>query len=163
MNDEKKPDGYWNDRENCLNAAKGFKTVSEFRKKYPGAYIRSWKNGWLKDYDWFEETRKPNGYWTVERSLEEAKKYKTRNDFERNCYGAWDTLRKSGLLGSCGFDETRKPNGFYTRDKCFELAKKCRTVSEFQKKYPTAYKYSLKNGWLEDYDWMPKAPNSKPV
>lgn len=37
---------------------------------------------------------------------------------------------------------------------CREEAKKYRTKSEFKNGCKTAYNVALKNGWLDDYEWM---------
>ena len=42
--------------------------------------------------------RQKRGYWTIERSFEEAKKYQHRSDFKKNSNRAYTVLKKSGLL-----------------------------------------------------------------
>lgn len=43
-----KPLGYWT-KERCLNEAKKNKSMSEFRKNCPSAFIISWRNGWIDE------------------------------------------------------------------------------------------------------------------
>ena len=47
----KKPDGYWNNKERCEEVAKTCRNRSEFSKKYLSAYLYSKNNGWLNDFD----------------------------------------------------------------------------------------------------------------
>lgn len=48
--------------------------------------------------------RKPNGYWSIERILEEGRKYKTRSKFESGCATAYNKARRMGLLDSLNFN-----------------------------------------------------------
>lgn len=41
-------------------------------------------------------------------------------------------------------------------ESCFEEAKKYKKRSVFQKESSGAYQVALKNGWLDDYTWLPK-------
>ena len=45
--------GYWQDYDNCFNAAKQCITASEFERKYPQAYRIARQKKWKKDYTWF--------------------------------------------------------------------------------------------------------------
>jgi hypothetical protein len=49
MVSNKKPNGYWNNYENCKEASLSCKTRNEFRK-ISGAYSSSIKNGWLDKF-----------------------------------------------------------------------------------------------------------------
>ena len=46
----RKPYGYWNIKENCLQESLKYKTRIEFQKGSGGAYASSRKNGWLGEY-----------------------------------------------------------------------------------------------------------------
>jgi len=59
------------------------------------------KNGWLNDYIWFEKVL---GKWYRESCYEEAKKYKSRGAFLKNCVGAYQvSLKTDGLMITHGF------------------------------------------------------------
>lgn len=45
--------GFWQNYKNCYNAARECSNLSEFDRKYPGAYKSSNIHGWLKGYTWF--------------------------------------------------------------------------------------------------------------
>jgi predicted GIY-YIG superfamily endonuclease len=70
-------------------------TRKDFRIKSPSAYSTVVSKGWLEEVCKYLPGSKPKGYWTKERCLEEALKYKTRVDFERNSISACVTARKN--------------------------------------------------------------------
>ena len=46
-----------------------------------------------------------------------------------------------------------KPDGYWNnKEHCENVAKTCRNRGEFSNKYVTAYKYSMQNGWIKDFD-----------
>ena len=78
-----KPKGYWTYKR-CLSVAKKCKTRNEFQITYGRAYTISRKNNWLKQcYAHMNEIKKPNGYWSKERCLQEAKKYSSKSLFKK--------------------------------------------------------------------------------
>ena len=46
---KRKPYGYWNIKENCIEDARKYKTKSEWKKNSGGAYGAAWKNKWLDE------------------------------------------------------------------------------------------------------------------
>ena len=71
------PNGYWENYDNCYDAAKKYKTRTEFYKKNNLAYQTARINGWLDK--WF-----PKEMSKTERCNNEAKKYKSREEFRLN-------------------------------------------------------------------------------
>jgi len=47
------------------------------------------------------DCRKPKGYWTKERCIEEALKHPTLTIFEKNCSGGSRMARKNGWVTEC--------------------------------------------------------------
>jgi len=89
-----KPIGYWQNKENVFAEAKKYKTRYEFKQNAPSAYASARKNKWLSEMDWFEEGKKPNGYWqNKEIVFAEALKYSSKSEFCKRCrsayYAAW--------------------------------------------------------------------------
>ena len=89
--------GKWN-YETCYQEAKKYSTRTEFNKGSSGAYKIACKNKWLNDYSWFEEVRKPMGYWTYETCYEEAKKYMSKYEFQMKNKGAYKIAWKNKWL-----------------------------------------------------------------
>lgn len=79
-----------------------------------------------------------------------------KEDYYVNKYReeGWEIINKAktGLqYGSIG-TMSRK----WTKKTCYEAALKCKTLTEFRKEYNRAYTVSLKNNWLDDYNWLEK-------
>ena len=74
--------------EKCQEEARKYRTKTEFQKGNSSAYRNARINGFLDSFDWFEEIRNPNGYWTKDRCEKEARKYKTKGEFLKGCSGA---------------------------------------------------------------------------
>ena len=146
----KKPAGYWT-YETCYEEAKKYKTRSAFGKMAGVAYRLARKNGWLDDYTWFNSSSTPAGYWTYERCLTEAKKYKTRNEFHKANLGAYDAAYRNKWLKDYIWLESKF---VWTYDACYEVAKQFKTKREFEKGRCGAYSAARRNGWLKDYTWM---------
>ena len=91
-----KPSGYYTE-DICYQLAKECKSSSEFKRKYPSAYVAARKNGWLKDYTWFERPQKPPK-WNRETCYDEAMKYNSRKEFSQGSGKAYETARKNGWL-----------------------------------------------------------------
>lgn len=151
----------WN-YESCYEEAKKYKSRSEFQygKGSSHAYRVARENDWIKDYFWFEEKQKPNGYWTYERCYEEAKKFKTRTDFlnAKGLSRAYKVARANGWLEDyTWFEEFSKPAGYWTYERCLEESKKYISRNDFRKGNQSAYTISNRNGWMKDFVWL-KAP-----
>lgn len=148
---ERKPNGYWNNKENVFKAAKKYKSRSEFQKGCVTAYKSACKNGWLDEMTWFVRPVVHNKKWTKERVFAEAKKYKTKKEFQKGCGSAYDVARKNKWLDEMTwFVEIRKPFGYWTKENVFVEAKKYRTRGEFQKGCKYTYYVACKNSWLDE-------------
>lgn len=95
--------------------------------------------------------RKPNGYWTLERCLEEALKYKTRKEWEKKNASSYTIARKKGWLDqSCShMREVKKAPNHWTLERCQEEALKYTTRYEWTSEHTASYSRAHKNGWLD--------------
>ena len=82
----------------CYEIAKKYRTKVAFQKSNPGAYRYARINGLLDSFDWFEEIKKPNGYWTRERCEEESRKYQSKKEFVKGCPAAHHAAVVNGWL-----------------------------------------------------------------
>lgn len=101
--------------------------------------------------------RKRNCYWTEERTLEEAKKYKTKKEFKQKCGGGFSAASENGWLKTYFWLNTIRPRGYWNYDTCKEAALKYNTKSEFQKGDRRGYNLAREKGWLEEYTWLKDA------
>ena len=93
-----KPPGYWNDKNNCKEAASECKNRKSFRKKVQ-AYNISSKNGWLDEF--FPDTKKskPAGYWNDKQNMiDEIKKYNTKSELRYNNRVAYEYCKKNNWI-----------------------------------------------------------------
>ena len=136
----------------CEEEAKKYKTKTEFQKKCQSAYSKALKNGWLNEYNWFEEKKKQKNYWSKEHCEEEAKKYKTRIELEKGNGSAYKVALKNGWLNDYGWMKPIiKPRGYWTKEHCYEEAKKYKTRTEFAKGSMSAYKVVRLFGWMDEF------------
>lgn len=140
-------------KDTCFIEAQKYKTRNEFEKGSSGAYQVARMNGWLDDYTWFEQTKKPKGYWNYEHCSEEARKYKTRSEFEKGNIAAYGIAVRKKWLDDW-FEQTQNPKGYWTYERCYEEAQKYQTRNEFKIKSCAAYNTALRKKWFDDYTWF---------
>lgn len=86
-------------KEECHLIALKYNTIKEFKKYANNYYQISIKRKWIKDItNHMIELKKPANYWTFENCLEESKKYKNKNQFYKNCSGAYNKSYKNNWL-----------------------------------------------------------------
>jgi predicted GIY-YIG superfamily endonuclease len=89
--------------------------------------------------------------WTFEKCQEEALKYKTKTDFQKNNSSAYKSaLKNVWLVEICSHMIKKEHAIYWTYEKCKEEALKYITRSDFYFKSIGAYGASVKNKWLND-------------
>ncbi len=142
----------WNE-ENSAAEAKKFKTKVEFRQKSNGAYASALRNGWLnKICSHMIPLQNPRGYWSKDKCLKEAKKFKTRNKFRKNNPNAYQAAHRNGWIDEICRHMKRElhPPGYWTKKRCNDEAFKFLTRTAFARGAPSAYSASQANGWLDE-------------
>lgn len=87
----------WN-HETCLIAAKKCSSKVEFESNYPAAMNNARKNGWLKEYTWFQRPTSYNKKWTYDKCLELVSNFHTRTEFHKAYPGAYTACCKNGWI-----------------------------------------------------------------
>lgn len=86
----------------CREIAQTCSTRSEFKSKNNSAYQSARKNGWIHNYDWFEDGRiigiEKRRIYTYDVCFDIAKKYKTKVEFKNACSGAYHAARVNKWL-----------------------------------------------------------------
>lgn len=144
-----RPAGYWDNYEHCYEEAKKYKNRRAFLKGCSGAYAKALKNGWLDDYTWFLDMKKPNGYWNRETCYEEAKKYKSRSEFGNHSARAYEKALKNGWIDD--YTWFKQLTNFWTYDACKAEAAKYKRRGQFRIGSKGAYAKSRINGWLDEF------------
>ena len=94
-----KPRNYWNNKENCSEAAKTCNSRLEFKNKFRTAYQHCCKNKWIDDVCLhMSENLKPKHYWTKERCKEEALKHTKKYYLKTAEPVAYRVSREKGWL-----------------------------------------------------------------
>lgn len=94
---DKKPKGYWT-KKRCAKEALKHKSKKNLYEKSPGAYMAMFNNKWFDELCPHMKSSKPNGYWTKEKCIEEALKYKTKKEFRENNQSAYVCASKNNWL-----------------------------------------------------------------
>lgn len=126
-------------------AARQVNSRAEFAKEYPQEYQYAWRHSLLDDVcghmpisPIYSLTR-----WDWGSASEEAKKYKSRSEFKRECSGAYCYLKDHGMLDdACA--HMRKP---WNAQTVAEEAKKYTSKLEFMKS--PGYKFAQANGLID--------------
>lgn len=97
--------------------------------------------------------------WTHKKVTEVAKTCKTQIEFKTKYCSAYGMAVRKGWMDEFPWLEKGKyipPTEpvKWTESECERVSQKCESVYDFYKKYNTAYKNSLKYGWLEKFVWL---------
>ena len=136
-------------REHCMEVARKFTSVSEFRKEAMTEYVAASMHGWLQDYTWLTKKNRP---WTQESVTELARQCNTMGDFYREHRRAYNYAFRQGLLDT--FTWLVKKTGNWNRESVVEAAKKYDSLGDFYRNDNAAYQYAWKYGMLDDFRWL---------
>lgn len=142
----------WTEQE-CLSESLKYNSKSEWENNNPSSYNSARKNGWLnKCSKHMMELRKENNYWTLERCMEESKKYKSKVEWRKKDGKSYSSAKSKNWIPKCceHMVEIRKPNGYWTKQKCIEVAKKYNTQTEWNEKSSYSFTYARKNGFIDE-------------
>ena len=99
--------------------------------------------------------KKPFGYWTKEKVFEEARKYQTKNEFNKSCSGAYNVAWKNGWIKEMTwFERPIAHNKKWDKKSVFEKSMEYQTRKDFKKSCSSAYNVAYANGWLDEMDWL---------
>ncbi len=155
---------YWEpkwDRETCYQEAIKYKTRGEFQKGNNSAYNKALRNGWIDEYTWLKSRKsKPAGYWNnYENCFNEAKKFKKRNSFQKNCPSGYSNALKNGWLDDYIWFAEKQKHNYWNEQTCYEEAKKYDNITAFARNAVRAYSLARKHGWLKNYTWFKPLTN----
>lgn len=92
----------------------------------------------------------PNGYWTLSKCIEDAKRFHTKIEWRKGSGAAYSAAYKHGWLEKCCRHMTgrRKANGFWTLQRCLGAAKRYSSRTEWKTLAQSSYTAAHRNGWL---------------
>lgn len=98
MEEKIKPKKYWS-KEKCLSEFLKYDSKKEVKIHKPKAYYAACRNGWVNELSvHMINGRKNNGYWDIEKCIEEASKYTKRIDFRKKSASAYIIATKNNWL-----------------------------------------------------------------
>ncbi|HIF9072491.1 TPA: GIY-YIG nuclease family protein [Photobacterium damselae] len=129
-----------------------YKTRTDFFKGCQSAYSYASKNGWLNLVcDHMQSKSKPYGYWTKDRCREDALKYNTRTEFQKNSVAEQVARKNDWLDEICEhMQSTLKPKGYWTKQTIQEAALKFETRKEFEMGFKGAYRAAQRENILNE-------------
>jgi len=90
--------GKWS-KEAVFIEAKKYSTIAEWRKLSQSSYVIANRNGWVDDcISHMKIIKRSNGYWTKERILESASRYKTKAEWRKAEPSAYVIAKRNGWL-----------------------------------------------------------------
>lgn len=100
-----------------------------------------------------------NGKWDYGACFEAAKQCNGRGEFQKKFHRAFDISRKKGWINDyTWFIPYQEDCDYWTEERCYEAAKSCETKKQFAFRTPGAYKVSMRNGWIDKYNWFDSTP-----
>lgn len=112
------------------------------------AYHAARKNGWVEDCCAHMLPSRTGKKWTFETCAENAKRYKTRSDWQRGCSGAYNAANRNGWLEDCCAH--MKPIELkWNLSACVQSARPFKTRTEWISHCKSAYQAARNRGWLE--------------
>ncbi len=143
-------------RERCYETARQYKELNSFIKECQAAYVIAHRNGWLQDYTWLRRRQLPNGYWSKELVMAEARRYTSSSMFREGNPSAYGAACRRGWIKECTWFTKPKNAKKWDYNTCFEEAQKYTSRQEFRMESVTAYTVARKHGWLDEYVWLEK-------
>jgi len=126
--------------------------------EFGGAWAKAVRNGWIDEacahMDFNDDSIiKKQGYWTKERVLESASKYKTQAEWRSSEPSALAIATKKKWLEEAtkhmtSSRPTQREIGYWTKERVFEDARKYKSKGEWMKNSRGAYSKAYRNGWL---------------
>ena len=137
---KRKPRGYWT-LERCMEDAIRFNRPADWKKGSPSGYAMAQRKGWLAQCKaHMTDGRKPNGYWSLSKCKEEALKYESRSDWQRESVRSYATAQYYGYLPECtAHMELKIDHGKWDEDSVLKSASSFKTKTEWRRSEGGAY------------------------
>lgn len=149
----KRPAGWWDNLEHCIEACKECKNTQELHKKFGGCHIAIRKHGWQKECYKYMQVRTRE--YTSKQLQDIALKYSSYKEFREKSVGAYCSAKNKGILEEiCKHMPTRRKTTKYADkpnyDSCKEHALRFDSRSKFQKEDNRYYGWALRHGIIDE-------------
>lgn len=146
-------DGYWNNKDRCMESALKYKTRAEWAKNDSGAVGAARRYGWLDECTaHMPSVRKVGIIFTEEMCVKDAQEYPNRTQWAAKSSAAYKACIKNGWENSCYSHMKRnKPTNYWNdKDRCMKDAQEYPNKTQWMKKSSGAYNAARKNGWVDE-------------
>lgn len=159
---ERKPNGYWDILDHCLEEAKKYSTRQELHDAKSNCHAHIMKHGW--DTICFAHMEQRYENWNnLEKCKNEAEKYNSVSELKTNCQPCFRSIKKHKWQSICfagykGYISTKQTQSGYWQNlkHCQEMALKFETVKKLYKVAPGCVLSIRKHNWEEScYKHMP--------
>jgi len=140
-------------KEAIFEEAKKFKTRSEWNKNSQSSYVLATKRGFLEEAcSHMVAGKKGKLKWTKEAIFEEAKKFKTRSEWQEKSPSSYNRAIKIDCLKEASFHMLRPTvhNKKWTKETVIEEAKKFENKKEWQEKSGGSWLAAYRNEWIAE-------------
>jgi hypothetical protein len=126
MISHQRPRGFWQNIENCKEAARQCKTMKEFRAKFGSAYHACLQHNWFDIVCPHLEVLRDIYKWANEKDIiAEARKYATRREFQIKNGSAYQAALRLGILDKACAHIPKKRNFSQRGIYAFEFSDNC--------------------------------------
>jgi hypothetical protein len=154
----RRPNGYWIN-ERCIESAKKYNYIGEWSINEPGAYFSANSHGWLDDCCSHMTRRKPNGFYTKEICLADARKYNHARDWMKNSPSSFSSAYLNGWYRECVSHMSRKRK--WSKEICIKIASLYLSKTEWYKNNRKSYTAAVRNGLIPDCCAHMKGPKPR--
>jgi hypothetical protein len=164
MEENRHPAGYWktDTKEKIMNDALNYSTKKEWLESGTGGHAAAIKYGYYKEaIAHMKEINKLRGYNSFEKCKELAAKCKTRTEFAKTYYTAYDTATNNNWIEQiCShMIERKRKNGYWQiKENIIKTVIKDindgKSYTEWQKNHGAAYNNMIKNNWTDEIKKM---------
>ena len=143
----KVPYGYWNSKENCINAAKTYSSRTEFARKCSSAYQKCLYMHWNEA---FEHMKKKNNYiynYTYEYCAMVALRCNSQAQMEREYPSVYRYAARLKILKEIFIHTKKSP---ITYEEAKNAALLCCFKQEFKFRFPREYRFGYNHKFLDE-------------
>ena len=146
----KLPSGHWT-LQRCREKWTQCSSISDFRKKHPGAYEAVYRRGWLHQLQESFPNRYVKGKWDKASCSTVILACKTIEELKRRFPGAYSATLKSNWKSLLYERFQDSPiRGKYTLEGCRLLWRKYTNIRDFDRAHPAAYSAIKRYGWTAE-------------
>lgn len=141
-------------KEACIAEAKKYTTIRDWKNHSGGSYQFAIKMGFMSEIKrvvkFINLRKQPRSIWTIDACMREAKKYKTKTEWNKNNHNSYRHACRKGWVGECTTHMPLNAKQKWTKQLCIEEAKKYTKKSEWRANSLNSYQTACRNRWINE-------------